>query len=249
VSISSGAPAPDFQISTLLPRPPATSKIADFETERPDWALFGSLDTLGQKAGVPAARLRRLALKELVDNALDAGADVEIEELDDGSYVIEDNGPGIGGGPQAVANLFTINRNLVSSKQWRRPQRGALGNGLRVVAGSLIASGGGRLVVTTSGNRLEIEPLANGGANVTATPSDLTTGTKIEIAFGPYMPKDDEATEWAYLALEMADLGWPEYSGKSSPHWYDAQSFYDLVSGLIDQSQKATAAAIQIADK
>ena len=44
----------------------------DFQIERPDWVLFRSLATLGQKAGVPVSQLRRLAIKELVDNALDA---------------------------------------------------------------------------------------------------------------------------------------------------------------------------------
>ena len=39
--------------------------------ERPDWALFRNIDGLQQKAGVPAARLRRLVLKELADNAPD----------------------------------------------------------------------------------------------------------------------------------------------------------------------------------
>jgi hypothetical protein len=39
--------------------------------ERHDWALFRNIDGLQQKAGVPAARLRRLVLKELADNAPD----------------------------------------------------------------------------------------------------------------------------------------------------------------------------------
>jgi hypothetical protein len=41
--------------------------------EREDWTLFRNLGTLCQKAGVPARLLRRLVVKELVDNALDAG--------------------------------------------------------------------------------------------------------------------------------------------------------------------------------
>jgi hypothetical protein len=39
--------------------------------ERPDWTLFRTVEGLAQKAGVPTGRLRRLALKELADNALD----------------------------------------------------------------------------------------------------------------------------------------------------------------------------------
>lgn len=81
---------------------------ADFKIERPDWTLFRSLATLSQKAGVPVRLLRRLALKELVDNALDACCAspvarllVKISEPTPGVYVIEDMGPGIDGPPRA----------------------------------------------------------------------------------------------------------------------------------------------------
>lgn len=40
---------------------------------RDDWTLFRNLQTLGQKAGVLLERLAPLVLKELADNALDAG--------------------------------------------------------------------------------------------------------------------------------------------------------------------------------
>jgi hypothetical protein len=45
--------------------------------ERPDWTLFRTIEGLAQKAGVPPRALRRLALKELADNALDSGGNVE----------------------------------------------------------------------------------------------------------------------------------------------------------------------------
>ena len=48
-----------------------TAKILKFERE--DWSLFRTLEGLQQKAGVPKAQLARLVLKELTDNALDAG--------------------------------------------------------------------------------------------------------------------------------------------------------------------------------
>ena len=77
---------------------------------------------------MPVARLRRLCLKELVDNSLDAGAHVTIEEPVPGRYVIEDDGPGFldktgkkPATPQEIAELFTIDRPLVSSKLFRRP--------------------------------------------------------------------------------------------------------------------------------
>jgi hypothetical protein len=45
--------------------------------ERPDWALFRTVEGLSQRGGVAPSVLRRLVLKELADNALDAGGQVE----------------------------------------------------------------------------------------------------------------------------------------------------------------------------
>jgi hypothetical protein len=118
---------------------------------RHDWKMFRSLSSLPQKAGVPLNLLRRLVLKELADNALDAGGRVTIRE-DAGHYTIEDNGLGIPGAPEEIAELFSINRPMISTKLPRLPTRGALGNGLRVVAGAVLASQGA-LVVTTHNMR------------------------------------------------------------------------------------------------
>src|SRR5258706_499741 len=63
---------------------------------------------------------------------------------------LSEGGPGID--PDAVPRLFSIARPMVSSKQLRLPTRGALGNGLRVVAGAVLASDGS-LTVTTRNRR------------------------------------------------------------------------------------------------
>jgi len=82
-------------------------------------------------------------LKELADNALDEDAKVEVGELPNkGAYFVEDDGPGIDGTPEEIAQLFSINRPMVSTKLLRLPTRGAIGNGLRVVAGAVLASSG-----------------------------------------------------------------------------------------------------------
>ncbi len=118
-------------------RPPNEQNHRNFKFERPDWWLFRSVSTLPQKAGVPARRLRRLVLKELADNALDAGGEVEVGENDGGGYFVEDDGPGME--PDEVATLFSIDRPMVSSKLLRLPTRGALGNGLRRLIRGTIA--------------------------------------------------------------------------------------------------------------
>ncbi len=109
--------------------------------QREDWSLFRTIDGLQQRAGVSKDLLPRLVLKELADNGLDNGAKVIVRPLpDQGGYVVEDDGTGIDGEPEDIARLFSISRPMVSSKLLRLAMRGALGNGLRVVTGSVLAS-------------------------------------------------------------------------------------------------------------
>ena len=63
--------------------------------ERADWRLFIDQRTLPQKAGCEPREIGRVVLKELTDNALDAGArDVTLEGHAT-RCVVRDNGPGI----------------------------------------------------------------------------------------------------------------------------------------------------------
>ena len=83
-----------------------------------------------------------------------------------------------------------------SSKLLRLPQRGALGNGLRVVAGAVLASEGS-LIVITRNRRIELRPQADGStAVVKVKPADRPIGTRIEIGFGPALPADHDPFAW-----------------------------------------------------
>jgi hypothetical protein len=73
--------------------------------EREDWSLFRTVEGLQQKAGVPKDKLRRLVLKELTDNGLDEGAEVRVGSLPNGGYFVEDNGRGIDGTSEEIAQL------------------------------------------------------------------------------------------------------------------------------------------------
>jgi hypothetical protein len=219
----------DFQHSDAgLASSPAL-QILKFERE--DWSLFRTVEGLQQRAGVTLDNLVRLVLKELTDNGLDEGAEVRVGELPRGhGYFVEDDGSGIDGTPEEIAALFSINRPMLSTKLLRLPTRGALGNGLRVVAGAVLASGkGSSLVVITRNHRIELRPERDGSTTVVGTTKvKRPLGTRVEVRFGPALPCDGNVLFWAQLARHMARSG-QTYGGKSSPHWYDAGQFHELL--------------------
>jgi Topoisomerase 6 subunit A/Spo11, Toprim domain len=218
-------PQPDFQKSSpALASSPASE---NFKFERADWTLFRTVEGLQQKAGVPATRLRRLVLKEIADNALDTGTKFDAGQIDGHGFYFADNGPGLDGAPEEIARLFSIARPLVSTKLLRLPQRGALGNGLRVVAGAVLASGGS-LAVITRDRRIELRPERDGTTTVVNTTKvEFPIGTRIEISFGPALPSDQAALAWARIARHLAQG--TTYGGRSSPWWYDLSQFQELL--------------------
>jgi hypothetical protein len=217
---------PDFQNSTsALASSNATQNL---KFERADWTSFRTVEGLQQKSGVAADKLRRLVLKELADNALDTSAEVGVGALANGGYFVKDKGPGIDGTPEQIASLFSIARPMISTKLLRLPTRGALGNGLRVVAGSVLASEGS-LVVTTMNRSVVLRPERDGSTTiVSAKQVKFPIGTRIEISFGPAIPEDNDALYWAKIAITMRTG--QSYAGKSSPFWYDVPQFHELLS-------------------
>ena len=197
--------------------------------EREDWALFRTVEGLQQRAGVSMSLLSRLILKELADNGLDNGAEVTVQALPHrGSYLIEDDGTGIDGTPEDIARLFSIGRPMVSSKLLRLPTRGALGNGLRVVAGAVLASGGA-LAITTRNRRIELRPERDGTTTVAAVKEvEFPIGTRVEVLLGSAIGCDQQTPYWAAVACRLGLLG-TQYLGKSSPWWYDAGQFHELL--------------------
>jgi hypothetical protein len=197
---------------------------------RDDWQLFLDISTLPQKAGVQPRDLPTLILKELVDNALDAGAgDITLSRVSRGpilEYVIADDGPGIE--PAVVPKLFSVNRPLLSSKMRRLPLRGMLGNGLRVVAGAVAASQGS-LVVETRGHRLVLRiDDSTGLTNIEVDePIPATPGTVVRVALGNGLLFRGAEAEFIQPAVSVSRLG-KSYGGASSPHWYSAKGLHRL---------------------
>ena len=98
--------------------------------EQQDWVRFLTSDGLAEKAGCPPSDFDKMVVKEFADNAADIGGfGYEVDE-DKKTVSIWNDGNGLSS--QDIARLFDIKRQLRSSKHWRRGQRGALGNGIRV---------------------------------------------------------------------------------------------------------------------
>ena len=165
--------------SVAPPEPP--SKVgrpqpekADFQVHRPDTVLFATLQGLQMQSGVPIHHLRRLALKELADNALDAAdaadrpGQVRIERITDQVYAVEDQGNGLPGNQDEIVSLFSLGRVMISRKFWRLPSRGCLGNGLRIIVGTVAATGG-TIEITTLNKRMLLRPLKSGKTEIVRT--------------------------------------------------------------------------------
>jgi hypothetical protein len=224
----------DFQnpnaVSSSLP---ATQNL---KFEREDWTLFRTVEGLQQRAGVTKDKLTRLVLKELADNGLDTNASIEIGKLTKlwKGYFVKDDGPGIDGTPEEIARLFSINRPMMSSKFLRLPQRGALGNGLRVVASAVLASEGS-LTVITRNRRIVLRPERDGTTTVIKVDKvKFPRGTRVEIKFGSALPCDKQTLYWAKMAYVFSHCG-KSYGGKSSPWWYDVPHFHELLSSSGDR--------------
>lgn len=199
---------------------------------REDWTLFRSLTTLPSAAGIAIEKLRALVVRELVDNALDASpsqGSVRLTYRDDEGrryYIIEDAGPGIE--IESIADLFSLKRPLTSSKLVRLPTRGALGNGLRVVTGAVKVPGGS-LMVETHGQRFEVRPLDDGTTDVEESgTSEIEQGMRITLSLGSAIPLSHDDMRLGLLAIRAAGDG-AIYKGKPSPHWYDSESFFELM--------------------
>ncbi len=106
--------------------------------------------------------------------------------------------------------------------------RAALGNGIRVAVGAVLATNG-TLFVATRGRRLRIVPDARTGWSRAECvgPYD-EPGTEIEIRLGAPLVLTPSDLEFAEVARIAAGATEQVYKGKSSPHWYDGESFHEL---------------------
>jgi hypothetical protein len=193
---------------------------------REDWQLFLDRATLPQKAGCQPGQLRKVVLKELVDNQLDASAQAELVwEEESKEWVIRGTNNGLS--VSAIPKLFSVNRPLVSSKLKRRVTRGLLGNGLRVVMGAVHALGGS-IAVSVRGRSLilEVNPADGKTKIVQQEPVSLDEhAMRVRINLG----QDSEYADGRYAqdAIDVADQGTLS-TRASSPWWYGARDLHML---------------------
>jgi hypothetical protein len=193
---------------------------------RDDWTLFRSLTTLTQKAGVSVDKIAMAVVKELVDNALDTGAKCDIGLIGNDGFYVEDDGLGIEGDGYKIAHLFSIRRPLTSTKFVRLPNRGALGNGLRVVAGAVLSIKDATLTVSTKERTLKLLPQHNDGTTKFEIIGDYEKkGTRVEVILPGYV--NEKTLFWGSEAISLRQGTY--YNGKTSPHWYDSEAFYELL--------------------
>jgi hypothetical protein len=220
-------------ISGNLPTGGEGSAVGELAFEREDWTAFRTVEGLQRRAGTSMQQLAAVVVKELVDNALDAAGDCELE-LSEGVIAVGDDGEGIPGDDEQLAHIFSMNRPQISSKYLRLPTRGALGNGLRVVVGAVAATGG-KLFVTTRGRTVQILPDCMTGRSEAVRVDDHgdQEGTRIEVMLGPPFEPDD-GDLWMGECAIVAARARKYYQGNTSPHWYDTEAFHELLMSVLD---------------
>jgi hypothetical protein len=211
---------------------------SDPQFKRPDHQIY--ISNLPQKAGVPYYQIRKLVLKELADNSLDEMdtvgkpglVKIDQDAFADNVYTFTDQGRGIPGTPKEIARIFSCDKPMTSSKQLRKPTRGCVGNGLRVIVGS-VASGGGRIIVKTYDREITLRPRLNGTTDVEQYRKiDWPVGTSITIEIDPKYPIRGDTMDWAKLAITLAKNSDPPFYRQPSVHWYDQRHLaFSILAG------------------
>jgi hypothetical protein len=204
---------------------------------RQDWMDLRDKNRISNRAGVPYRDLPKVVVKELVDDALDASGDVRLGIVsgDPGQFTffVSNEGPGLAGSNEEIAELYSMSRHLASSKMVRLPTRGMLGNGLRVVAG-VVHVADGVLKVSTNGRTLTLRPRGEDGRTVIESVEPWEgEGTYVEVTLrgelARYAKDDRKGGVFAWAQEARALRSGKRYRGKSSAHWYDPAGLWDLL--------------------
>jgi hypothetical protein len=101
------------------------------------------------------------------------------------------------------------------------PTRGCVGNGLRVIVGSVV-SGGGRIIVKTRNQQISLRPRLDGTAAIEDFQAiDWQAGSAITIEIDPKYYANEGTLNWANVAIELARCSSEPFARKPSHWWYD----------------------------
>ena len=196
----------------------------------PDWRDFLDIATLPRKAGCSPGNLPRVVYKEAADNGCDAGQITLVKDWTDPKgnrgVCLKDDGPGLE--PEQVLSIYSPNRAQFSSKHIRQIFRGLLGNGGRVIGGSVAASGG-TLMVETRRHRLWLEmDMATGKMFIQSNePIPFEPGLTLHIALGSTLTFKEYDFDLAKATIQISRHG-QVYLGPSSPWWYGPHDLFRL---------------------
>jgi hypothetical protein len=193
-------------------------------------------DNLSKMIGQGSNQWRHAALKEMIDNALDAAESVyptiaphiqiEFTETENGLILsVADNGSGIA--PEHIPNIFNLTANSSTKLFYRAPTRGAMGNALKTLIGIPVALGEerGRLEIESCGWRHSVQawPTPAGTIKKDFQQTAIeTTGTRFTVNIpGPLECFYWEPARWiityglfnphATLQIRKIDPIWPAH--------------------------------------
>lgn len=177
-----------------------TSRLLDYFSEK----------ELALQTGHDREQWPEVALKELVDNALDAAEDSGITPdvsvtVEDNTLAVADNGPGIA--PDVVARILDFSTKTSSKDFYISPTRGAQGNALKTLlampyvlsdgaGGQLeICSQGVRHVITVAVDRIRQEPKISHDQK----PCDVKSGSVVKIHWPELAGSDGQGRGGSFL--------------------------------------------------
>ena len=177
-----------------------------FETSRAD-EYFNARELQAQ-TGQPAERFGAVALKELIDNALNASETagvapalaVEVAERGDLLHLtVADNGAGIA--PETVARVLNFATRTSDKAVYRAPTRGAQGNALKTILGLPWALGlCAPVVIESRGVRHTVlawlDPAGALRVEHGVVPTPTPHGTRVRVAL-PAAGQALDARHWA----------------------------------------------------
>ncbi len=188
----------------------ATLNRTTFEISRAE--EYFDAKELQAQTGQQSDRFAVVALKELIDNALDAcetagvSPRITIEVTETADHIIlciQDNGPGIE--PDTVRRILNFQTRTSDKTMYRAPTRGAQGNALKTVLGMPHALGGRTPVcVEAKGVRHTITAWVDPAGDVCSThateETQPTTGTCISVT----LPRASQWINEVYWARAFA---------------------------------------------